>query len=224
MMYCTGGIRCERASALLDHMEKASGDVSTKGIYMVRGGIERYLHTFPEGGFWKGKNYLFDRRFEQAPDAKPEEALEAEVESHCCLCGKPWALYRGKFQCSEPLCKVPVLVCYDCADARVAERKPPLCPLCVEGYHLRDCPLPDIVGQKRKLFGGDVTAPSTTMSSAPTVSGAGRSRKAPRRHPPSARLFVGNLPLVVTASGIKEALGVGVEGVEWVVDRHRGTR
>lgn len=65
MMYCTGGIRCERASALLDHMEKATGELNTQGIYMVRGGIERYLKTFPEGGYWSGKNYLFDRRFEQ---------------------------------------------------------------------------------------------------------------------------------------------------------------
>eukprot|EP00976_Prorocentrum_cordatum_P081332 1184360-Prorocentrum_minimum.AAC.1 len=61
MMYCTGGIRCERASALLDQMQQAGDDLQTEGVYMVRGGIERYMRTFPEGGFWKGKNYLFDR-------------------------------------------------------------------------------------------------------------------------------------------------------------------
>ena len=65
MMYCTGGIRCERASALLDQMEKATEELSTEGVYHCRGGIERYLKTYPEGGYWKGKNYLFDRRFEQ---------------------------------------------------------------------------------------------------------------------------------------------------------------
>ena len=32
-----------------------------KGVYELRGGIERYVKTFPQGGFWKGKNYLFDR-------------------------------------------------------------------------------------------------------------------------------------------------------------------
>ena len=68
MMYCTGGIRCERASALLDQMERSSQEVETQGIYMVRGGIERYLKTYPQGGFWKGYNYLFDRRFEQQPE------------------------------------------------------------------------------------------------------------------------------------------------------------
>lgn len=46
---------------------------------MVRGGIDRYMKTFPEGGFWKGKNYLFDRRFEQVPENKKTEELEKEV-------------------------------------------------------------------------------------------------------------------------------------------------
>lgn len=94
LMYCTGGIRCERATALLNQMvvASASGDngnkdekdrtnddnnnpkekaASTdpasvitckpKGVFELRGGIERYVKTFPKGGFWKGKNYLFDR-------------------------------------------------------------------------------------------------------------------------------------------------------------------
>jgi predicted sulfurtransferase len=67
MMYCTGGIRCERATALLSQMERAEDDLQTNGIYHVRGGIDRYLKTFPEGGYWKGRNYLFDLRGEQKP-------------------------------------------------------------------------------------------------------------------------------------------------------------
>ena len=47
-MYCTGGIRCERASALLDQMKDAAPDFNTGDICMVRGGIERYMKTFPE--------------------------------------------------------------------------------------------------------------------------------------------------------------------------------
>jgi rhodanese-related sulfurtransferase len=62
MMYCTGGIRCERATALLSQMERATDELETQGIYHVRGGIDRYLKTFPEGGYWKGRNYLFDLR------------------------------------------------------------------------------------------------------------------------------------------------------------------
>jgi predicted sulfurtransferase len=90
MMYCTGGIRCERASALLDQMEKTSQDIETQGIFMVRGGIERYLKTYPTGGHWKGFNYLFDRRFEQQPELKTQDDLAKEIESWCCLCNKPW--------------------------------------------------------------------------------------------------------------------------------------
>ena len=36
MMYCTGGIRCERASALLDQMETATQELKTEGVFMVR--------------------------------------------------------------------------------------------------------------------------------------------------------------------------------------------
>ena len=54
MMFCTGGIRCERASAYLN--TKMGEDV--KGVYQLQGGIERYLQAFPEGGFWRGKNFV----------------------------------------------------------------------------------------------------------------------------------------------------------------------
>eukprot|EP00571_Detonula_confervacea_P001911 CAMPEP_0172317878 /NCGR_PEP_ID=MMETSP1058-20130122/33145_1 /TAXON_ID=83371 /ORGANISM="Detonula confervacea, Strain CCMP 353" /LENGTH=731 /DNA_ID=CAMNT_0013032559 /DNA_START=68 /DNA_END=2259 /DNA_ORIENTATION=- len=58
MMFCTGGIRCERASAYLN--SQMGSDV--KGVYQLQGGIERYLQAFPEGGFWRGKNFVFDKR------------------------------------------------------------------------------------------------------------------------------------------------------------------
>merc|ERR1711966_93879 len=90
LMYCTGGIRCERATALLNQITEATKGFETKGVTMVRGGIERYLKTFPEGGFWKGKNYLFDKRMEQVPTEKSAEALEADVESRCCRCQRPY--------------------------------------------------------------------------------------------------------------------------------------
>merc|ERR550537_1926693 len=81
MMYCTGGIRCERASALMSQMQEASKEFKPKELVMVRGGIERYLKTFPEGGYWKGQNYLFDRRREQVPELKSEESLQKDLES-----------------------------------------------------------------------------------------------------------------------------------------------
>ena len=80
---------------------------------MVRGGIERYLKTFPEGGYWKGKNYLFDRRFEQVAENAPK-LPDTELGSVCCLCAKPCSEYRGQHKCAQQDCKVPVLVCPPC--------------------------------------------------------------------------------------------------------------
>jgi len=51
LMFCTGGIRCERASA---YLKKEMGD-KVDGVYQLQGGVERYLKAFPDGGFWRGK-------------------------------------------------------------------------------------------------------------------------------------------------------------------------
>lgn len=55
LMYCTAGIRCEKATAYLN----------TKGIaqkiYQIKGGIHRYVEEYPDG-FFRGKNYVFDGR------------------------------------------------------------------------------------------------------------------------------------------------------------------
>ncbi len=150
LMYCTGGIRCERASALLDAMTECSdGRFQTDEVVMVRGGIERYMKTFPEGGHWRGKNYLFDRRLEQVPEKKSASELAAEVDSVCCVCHAPWATYRGQFKCAGSVyadgryidCGVPVIVCHQCAihlEKSAKSSAKPLadlrCPLCEEGY------------------------------------------------------------------------------------------
>lgn len=55
LMYCTGGIRCERASAYVKKQTKA------KEVYQMEGGIQRYAEQFPEG-YFRGKNYVFDGR------------------------------------------------------------------------------------------------------------------------------------------------------------------
>ena len=64
-MYCTGGVRCERASALLRHKIETEDDVSNlgiKGVYQLQGGIDKYFKHFPDGGNWAGKNYVFDSK------------------------------------------------------------------------------------------------------------------------------------------------------------------
>jgi UPF0176 protein len=47
-MYCTGGIRCERASALVKQKVKA------KEVYQLGGGIHQYMVDKGNQGYWKG--------------------------------------------------------------------------------------------------------------------------------------------------------------------------
>ena len=55
-MYCTGGIRCEKATSLL----KLDG---IDEVYHLKGGILKYLETVPESeSTWKGECFVFDHR------------------------------------------------------------------------------------------------------------------------------------------------------------------
>jgi len=56
LMYCTGGVRCERAGALLKQQLATEADnLGVKGVYQLQGGIHKYLDENPDGGFWSGK-------------------------------------------------------------------------------------------------------------------------------------------------------------------------
>lgn len=226
MMYCTGGIRCERATALLSQMERAEDELETQGIFHVRGGIDRYLKTFPEGGYWKGRNYLFDLRGEQKAEDKAEQEVDQETDSYCCVCKDHHGLYKGKHVCSNKDCKVPVIVCDRCRKRAESELKSALlCPLCETGHELRDLPLPDLVGQKRKLaLAGNDTA--------------GAKKRATKTDLEHVRwVHVARLPLTVTASDVRLALAGVVPGkgaptgvstasgggrVEWIADQDTG--
>lgn len=83
-MYCTGGIRCEKASAYL----VAKG---YENVFQLQGGIHRYLETFPDGGLFRGKNFVFDTRVSIPTESKAisSEITGNEVKSslilHMCL-------------------------------------------------------------------------------------------------------------------------------------------
>jgi predicted sulfurtransferase len=214
MMYCTGGIRCERATALLNQITDSEADFKTKDVVMVRGGIERYLKTFKQGGYWKGKNYLFDKRMEQAPPEKSQETLDSEIESNCCLCQKPCSQYRGQHKCARTIpssglpCAVPVIVCNECQKVATDEPQSLACPLCVKGYQTPET-APDLVGQKRKL--GLIGNGGIDL-----VTGQKMVQKNAKK---SQRLFVGKLPLTTTASKLREAFGdAKIEKIQWIVD------
>ncbi|GAX14968.1 hypothetical protein FisN_12Lh332 [Fistulifera solaris] len=227
LMYCTGGIRCERATALLNQMSAVNPNLKPKRVYHMRGGIDRYVKTFPDGGFWKGKNYLFDRRMEQIPGTKNPTDVEEEVDSKCCLCRQKWASYRGKFKCSQSLCGVPVIVCPSCDDRALREPERLTCELCKEGYRVPEVE-PDLVSLKRKaeclaegLTGNDADA--KTNSSPRKRKTEEVSEKGSRKCHPG-RLFLSRLPLTVTKAKIEESLELvaKVKLVHWLTDRNSG--
>jgi hypothetical protein len=114
-----------------------------QGVYQLQGGIDKYFKEFPEGGYWKGKNYVFDKRFAHAPPkvdgeihgkADKEKPEEKSIMGKCEACQKPWDMYRGKRRC--PTCGVPSLICRECflADKEGREKlgREVRCDLCVE--------------------------------------------------------------------------------------------
>jgi len=100
-MYCTGGIRCEKASAYLC----AKG---FKNVYQLQGGIHRYLEAFPDGGLFHGKNFVFDSRVAVGPIMSSSkntdrivtdddrDRVQAEVVGKCLDCSIACDHYSGK--------------------------------------------------------------------------------------------------------------------------------
>ncbi len=76
-MFCTGGIRCEKSTALL----KKQG---FKEVYHLRGGILKYLEVVPqEQSQWEGECFVFDRRVSVG------HGLEVGEHDLCFACGWP---------------------------------------------------------------------------------------------------------------------------------------
>ncbi|KAF9403538.1 hypothetical protein BGX21_003033 [Mortierella sp. AD011] len=67
LSYCTGGIRCEKATSYLRQSLEAGGDSQPAKVLMLDGGIHNYLEWVKHEGsakesLWLGKNYVFDAR------------------------------------------------------------------------------------------------------------------------------------------------------------------
>lgn len=98
LMYCTGGIRCERASAYVKKHTKAAD------VYQIEGGIHRYAEQFPDG-YFRGKNYVFDGRV--------GVRVNNDILAQCELCQKPCDDYAN---CRNAECNKHYICCDGCLD------------------------------------------------------------------------------------------------------------
>lgn len=100
IMYCTGGIRCEKASAYLLHR-------GFKNVFHLEGGIIHYVNTVRKEGMhnkFRGKNFVFDERL--------GERVGADVIARCHQCGKPADTHTN---CANNGCHLLFIQCDDCA-------------------------------------------------------------------------------------------------------------
>jgi len=106
LMYCTGGIRCEKASIAV---RKVLGE-DCPPLFQLKGGIHRYLEAFdPQESKFKGRNFVFDKRVVQP---MPREG-PVEVVGRCQVCDAKWDTIVEERRCDK--CRMLILVCDDCA-------------------------------------------------------------------------------------------------------------
>ncbi|RYD87192.1 MAG: rhodanese-related sulfurtransferase, partial [Sphingobacteriales bacterium] len=101
VMYCTGGIRCEKASAYMLHR-------GFQNVYHLEGGIINYANQIREQGLpskFHGKNFVFDNRL--------GERVTDEVIAQCHQCGAPADTHTN---CSNDTCHLLFIQCGECKE------------------------------------------------------------------------------------------------------------
>ncbi len=100
VMYCTGGIRCEKASAYYKHK-------GFKNVYQLEGGIIEYTRQVRDNELenkFIGKNFVFDHR--------RAEKISDDVIAQCHQCGKPCDTHVN---CANEACHLLFIQCEECA-------------------------------------------------------------------------------------------------------------
>ena len=101
VMYCTGGIRCEKASAYMLHN-------GFNNVYHIEGGIIEYVRQARQKELpvkFIGKNFVFDERL--------GERVTDEVIAKCHQCGEPSDRHTN---CANQECHDLVIQCEKCAE------------------------------------------------------------------------------------------------------------
>lgn len=100
VMYCTGGIRCEKASAWFKHR-------GFENVHQLEGGIIKYANDCKEAGIenkFIGKNFVFDER--------RGERISDDIIANCHQCGKPADVHVN---CANEACHLLFIQCDECA-------------------------------------------------------------------------------------------------------------
>jgi UPF0176 protein len=101
VMYCTGGIRCEKASAYMKHL-------GFKNVYHLEGGIIKYARDAKSQGLsnkFKGVNFVFDERL--------AERISDDVIAQCHQCGSPFDVHTN---CANLGCHILFIQCPTCKE------------------------------------------------------------------------------------------------------------
>lgn len=101
IMYCTGGIRCEKASAWMLHK-------GFKNVFHLEGGIINYVNEAKQKGLdikFHGKNFVFDQRL--------GERVTEEIISNCHQCGQPADTHVN---CVNDSCHLLFIQCDECKE------------------------------------------------------------------------------------------------------------
>jgi len=101
VMYCTGGIRCEKASAYFKHK-------GFKNVFQLEGGIIEYTRQVKEQKLenkFLGQNFVFDER--------RAERISDDVIAHCHQCGAPFDVHTN---CANDACHLLFIQCDKCKE------------------------------------------------------------------------------------------------------------
>lgn len=99
LMYCTGGIRCEKASAYMKH-------IGFENVYHLEGGIIKYARDIKAAeseNKFRGVNFVFDERM--------AERISDEVIAKCHQCGNPFDIHTN---CANLACHILFIQCDEC--------------------------------------------------------------------------------------------------------------
>tara|TARA_B100001142_G_scaffold121766_1_gene123706 strand:+ start:2626 stop:3693 length:1068 start_codon:yes stop_codon:yes gene_type:complete len=99
LLYCTGGIRCEKASSYLIKNK-------FKNVFQLKGGVVQYAHQIQKNKIeskFKGKNFVFDDRL--------GERITGDILSDCHQCEKPC---DDHINCANDACHLLFIQCEKC--------------------------------------------------------------------------------------------------------------